>query len=173
MTRNQINGGMIAAAAIIAAAAFAVPALAATGGHVSGQGALSTDLRRNFSVSAHIMADGTASGRATLVNKAFTGANGKAPYLLQVDISCGKMLDSNTAILGGTTKRTNDPSLVDAVFFSVQDNGEPGANKDKVSRAYFWDDDPNTQGPPSACLNSTLADVPLETIVSGNLNVKN
>jgi len=169
MTRTQLNGGIIALASI---AALAAPALAATSGMVSGQGALSADPRRNFSVSAKINADGTANGRATLVNKAFTGANGKAPYMLQVDISCGKMLDDHTAILGGSTRRTNDPSLVDAVFFSVQDNGEPGANKDKVSRAYFWDNDPNTQGPPSACLNSTLSDVPLETIVSGNINLK-
>lgn len=168
MTRT-VKRGVIAFASV---AAVAGPVLAATAGQVSGQGALSTDPRRNFSVSAHINADGTASGRATLVNKAFTGEKGKAPYLLQVDISCGKMLDDHTAILGGSTRRTNDPSLVDAVFFSVQDNGEPGAGKDKVSRAYFWDDDPNTQGPPSACLNSTLTDVPLETIVSGNLNVK-
>src|SRR4029079_6044746 len=130
MTRTQLNGGIIALASI---AALAAPALAATSGMVSGQGALSTDPRRNFSVSAKINADGTANGRATLVNKAFTGANGKAPYMLQVDISCGKMLDDHTAILGGSTRRTNDPSLVDAVFFSVQDNGEPGANKDKVS----------------------------------------
>ena len=169
MTRTYVKGGIIALASI---ATLAGPAIAATTAMVSGQGALSTDPRRNFSVSARINADGTASGRATLVNKAFTGANGKAPYLLQVDISCGKVLDSKTVILGGSTRRTNDPSLVDAVFFSVQDNGEPGAGRDKVSRAYFWDDDPNTQGPPSACLNSTLADVPLETIVSGNLNVK-
>lgn len=169
MTRVPVKGGIIALASVVALAA---PAIAATSGMVSGQGALSTDPRRTFSVSAKINADGTASGRATLVNKAFTGANGKAPYLLQVDISCGKMLDDHTAILGGSTRRTNDPSLVDAVFFSVQDNGSPGAGKDKVSRAYFWDNDPNTQGPPSACLNSTLADVPLETIVSGNLNVK-
>ena len=169
MTRMNVKGAMIAIASVVALAA---PAIAATGGMVSGQGALSTDPRRNFSVSAKINADGTASGRATLVNKAFTGENGKAPYLLQVDISCGKMLDDHTVILGGSTRRTNDPSLVDAVFFSVQDNGEPGAGKDKVSRAYFWDNDPATQGPPSACLNSTLADVPLETIVSGNLNVK-
>ena len=168
MTRT-VKRGMIM---VSAAAAIVVPALAATSGQVSGQGALSTDPRRNFSISAHINADGTATGRATVVNKAFTGENGKAPYLLQIDISCGKMLDDHTAILGGTTRRTNDPSLVDAVFFSVQDNGEPGAGKDMVSRAYFWDNDPNTQGPPSACLNSTLADVPLETIVSGNLNVK-
>lgn len=169
MTRNHLKWGMIAFAS---AAALAAPALAASAGHVSGQGALSTDPRRNFSVSAQINTDGTASGRATLVNKAFTGQNGKAPYLLQVDISCGKMLDDHTAILGGSTRRTNDPSLVDAVFFSVQDNGEPGAGKDKISRAYFWDDDPSTQGPPSACVNSTLNDVPLETIVSGNINVK-
>ena len=169
MMRSKAKGGIIALASVVALAA---PAIAAAGGMVSGQGALSTDPRRNFSVSAKINADGTASGRATLVNKAFTGENGKAPYLLQVDISCGKMLDDHTAILGGSTRRTNDPSLVDAVFFSVQDNGEPGAGKDKVSRAYFWDNDPGTQGPPSACLNSTLNDVPLETIVSGNLNVK-
>ena len=162
----------LGAASLVIALASSVPAIAATSGMVSGQGALSSDPRRNFSVSAKINADGTANGRATLVNKAFTGANGKAPYMLQVDISCGKMLDDHTAILGGSTRRTNDPSLVDAVFFSVQDNGEPGANKDKVSRAYFWDNDPNTQGPPSACLNSTLSDVPLETIVSGNINLK-
>jgi len=169
MTRTQLNGGIIALASI---AALAAPALAATSGMVSGQGALSTDPRRNFSVSAKINADGTANGRATLVNKAFTGANGKAPYMLQVDISCGKMLDDHTAILGGSTRRTNDPSLVDAVFFSVLAVSLQNTNKDQVSRAYFWDNDPNTQGPPSACLNSTLSDVPLETIVSGNINLK-
>ena len=169
MSRTLFKGGLLAAATI---ASLAAPALAATTAQVSGQGALSTDPRRNFSVSAKLNADGTASGRATLVNKAFTGENGKAPYLLQVDISCAKVLDDKTVIFGGMTRKTNDSSLVDAVFFSVQDNGEPGAGKDMVSRAYFWDDDPNTQGPPSACLNSTLTDVPLEAIVSGNLNVK-
>ena len=169
MSRISVKGGLIALASI---AAIATPAIAATTANVGGQGALSTDPRRTFSVSARINADGTASGRATLVNKAFTGENGKSPYLLQVDISCGKVLDDKTVIFGGSTRRTNDPSLVDAVFFSVQDNGEPGAGSDKISRAYFWDNDPSTQGPPSACLNSTLADVPLETIVSGNLNVK-
>ena len=81
------------------------------------------------------------------------------------------MLDDKTVILSGTTRKTNDPSLVDAVFFSVQDNGEPGAGKDMVSRAFFWDGDPATTGDPIARLNSTLTDLP-ETIVSGNLNVK-
>ena len=114
----------------------------------------------------------TTGGHATLVNKAFTGENGKSPYLLQLDISCGKKIDANTAIFGGTVRRTNDPSLVDAVYFSVQDNGEPGAGKDKVSRAYFFDADPATTGSPALCLGATLTDLPLETIVSGNIQVR-
>ena len=153
-------------------AGAAVPAIAATATQVSGNGALSTDPRRNFSVSARINADGTASGHATLVNKAYTGANGKSPYLLQLDISCAKVLDANTMVLGGTVKRTNDPSLVDAVYFSVQDNGEPGAGVDKISRAYFFDGDPATTGSPALCQGATLADLPLETIVSGNIQVR-
>ena len=160
------------AASLAIALVSSVPAIAATTGMVSGQGALSSDPRRNFSVSAKINADGTATGQATLINKAYTGENGKAPYMLKLDISCGKMVDANTAIFGGTVRRTNDPSLVDAVYFSVQDNGEPGAGEDKVSRAYFFDDDPTTTGSPALCLGSTLADLPLETIVSGNINVK-
>ena len=161
----------LGAASLVIALVSSVPAIAATGSMVSGQGALSSDPRRNFSVSAKINADGTASGHATLINKAFTGENGKSPYLLQLDIKCGKMVDANTAILGGTVKRTNDPSLVDTVYFSVQDNGEPGAGSDKVSRAFFFDGDPATTGDPALCLGATLTDLPLETIVSGNLNV--
>lgn len=161
---------MLISAALMVAAA--TPALAAPTASVSGQGALSADPRRTFSVSAKVNADGTASGRATVVNKAFSGDSGKGPYLLQVDISCGKVLDDKTVILGGMTRKTNDSSLVDAVYFAVQDNGEPGANSDKVSRAYFFDDDPTTTGDPMLCLGSTLTDLPLETIVSGNINVR-
>lgn len=161
----------LGAASLVIALVSSVPAIAATGNMVSGQGALSSDPRRNFSVSAKINADGTASGHATLINKAFTGENGKSPYLLQLDIKCGKMVDANTAIFGGTVKRTNDTSLVDTVYFSVQDNGEPGAGTDKVSRAFFFDGDPATTGDPALCLGATLTDLPLETIVSGNLNV--
>lgn len=158
---------------LIATLAFALgatPALAETIASASGQGRLSPD--RNFSVSARVNADGTASGRATLVNRAFSGDSGKGPYQLQVDVTCGKRLDANTLIFGGTTRRTNDSSLVDAVYFSVQDNGEPGAGKDRISRAYFFDGDPTTTGDPALCLGSTLADLPLETIESGNIQVR-
>jgi hypothetical protein len=79
---------------------------------------------------------------------------------------------SPARIFGGSTRRTNDPNLVDAVYFSVQDNGEPGAGKDMISRAFFFDDDPNTTGSPALCLGSTLTDLPLETIESGNIQVR-
>ncbi|HUQ13462.1 MAG TPA: hypothetical protein VM055_04220 [Novosphingobium sp.] len=156
----------LSAAALLVAA----PALAAASGSASGQGTL--EKGRTFSVSAKIEADGTASGRATLINRAFSGDSGKGPYQLQVDISCGKLLDDHTAIFGGTTRRTNDSNLVDAVYFSVQDNGEPGKGKDMISRAYFFDDDPSTTGDPALCLGSTLTDLPLETIESGNIQVR-
>ena len=159
---------LIALAVVVAA----TPALAqvTAAGSASGQGTL--EAGRKFALSARINADGTATGQATLVNKNFSGEKPNQPYQLHVDVTCGKRLDDHTAIFGGTTRKTNDQSLVDAVYFSVQDNGEPGAGKDMISRAYFFDDNPATTGDPKLCLGSTLTDLPLETIVSGNINVR-
>jgi opacity protein-like surface antigen len=139
----------------------------------SGSGALDNGARQ-FSFNAKQNADGTVTGQAELTNKDFTGANGTSPYKLHVDISCMKVV-GNIAIFGGTTKRTNDPSLVDAVFFSVQDNGEPGKGADKISRAFFWDDDPATTGDPQSCQLVPFEgpdSFPLETIETGNVQVK-
>ena len=72
----------------------------------------------------------------------------------------------NTVYFGGTTKSTNDPDLVDALFFAVQDNGEPGKGVDKISRVFFWDDDPTTSGDPQACQSNQVTDFPLELIES-------
>lgn len=159
------------AAALLLAGLAAAPAASQSGKEqANGHGQL--DSARQFSFSAQRRANGIVTGNATLVNPEFTGANGHSPYQLQIDISCMKTV-GNIAIFGGTTKRTNDPSLVDAVFFSVQDNGEPGNGRDKISRAYFWDDDPNTQGDPQACQLTGPTDLPLETIGAGNIQVKN
>lgn len=127
-------------------------------------------VKRQFSFSARVHADGTVTGQAVLHNPAFEGANGK-PYQLKVDISCMRVV-GNIAILGGTTERTNDPNLVDAVFFTVQDNGEPGKDRDKISSVFFWDDDPTTEGDPQACLLTGPTDFPLNTIDSGNIQVR-
>jgi hypothetical protein len=144
--------------------------------HANGHGTLfATDengrqVRRQFSFNARRNQDGTVRGNAVLHNPAFSGANGQN-YQLQIDISCMKRY-GNIAVFGGLTKRTNDPNLVDAVFFSVQDNGEPGRGVDKISRAFFFDDDPTTTGDPQICQNTGPNDFPLETIEAGNIQVR-
>jgi hypothetical protein len=169
MSRPRNVLAALALVGALAAGALATVALAASGASASGHGALETpDGLRQFSFSATEHADGTVTGNAVLHNPAFQ-VDGK-DYQLQIDISCIKVV-GNIAILGGTTKRTNDPSLVDAVFFTVQDNGESG-KQDMISRVFFWDDDPTTTGDPQACLLTAPTDFPLETIVKGNIQVR-
>ena len=127
--------------------------------------------RRQFSFSARRQSDGTVTGSAVLHNPAFSGPNGNQPYMLQIDISCMQVV-GNIAVFGGTTRRTTDPNLVDAVFFSVQDNGNPGAGNDRISRVFFWDDDPTTTGDPQACLVTSTTAFPLEPIEAGNVHVR-
>jgi len=176
MFKTKIGKAAIFLTVTLAAAA-SLWAIAPILASASGEGTLFVQndngdvVRRQFSLSARMYPDGTAKGQAILHNPAFSGANGQK-YYLQVDISCMKVI-GNTAFFGGTTKRTNDPNLVDAVYFSVQDNGEPGRGVDKISRAFFFDDDPNTTGDPALCQLSSNTDLPLETIDSGNINVKN
>jgi hypothetical protein len=141
----------------------------------NGHGALPTirasngkPAKRQFTFSARRNPDGTASGNAVLHNPAFE-VNGQN-YQLQVEITCLRIV-GNIAIMSGLTRRTNDPNLVDVVSFTAQDNGEPG-NNDRISRAFFWDDDPNTVGDPQACQNTGPNDFPLEQIENGNIQVK-
>ncbi|SRR5215204_4352869 len=142
----------------------------------SGMGSLSVqtpdgrDAKRQFSFSAHRNDDGTVQGNAVLHNPAFTGTNDQR-YQLQIDISCMQVI-GNIAFFGGLTKRTNDPNLVDAVYFSVQDNGEPGKDSDLISSVFFFDDDPTTTGDPQLCLNNQVGDFPMFPIESGNIQVR-
>ncbi len=157
---------------VLAAASSADAHQVAASGHgtLLRENADGDTVRRQFSFSARQLADGTVTGQAVLHNPAFEGADGRA-YQLKVDISCMHVV-GNIAVFGGTTSRTNDPNLVDAVFFTVQDNGEPGGGSDRISGAFFWDDDPTTTGDPQACLLTGPNDFPLETIESGNIQVR-
>lgn len=129
-------------------------------------------VKRQFSFNARRQPDGSVKGQAQLINPAFGGSgNNNAPFQLHVDISCMQIV-GNIAIMGGFTKRTNDANLVDAVFFTVQDNGEPGKGVDKISRAFFNDDDPTTQGDPQDCLLTGPDAFPLLPIEGGNIQVK-
>ena len=160
-----------------ATALLAVPTLGQTA--ASGHGTLLVtnpdghgSTRRQFSFSARMDASGAVKGNAVLVNPEFNGDKGQY-YLLQIDISCMNVV-GNTVYFGGTTRRTNDPNLVDAVYFGVQDNGEPGRNLDMITPAVFWDNDPSTTGDPGACVNIQPGDpnFPMSLIEAGNITVR-
>src|SRR3954464_12871833 len=99
-------------AGLLGLALVTSPALAAKKGDVRIQGQGTIEDGRTFSVSAVLYQDGTARGQATLINRNFTGSNGHAPYNLHIDISCAKQLEDGSVVIGGFTRRTNDPSLV-------------------------------------------------------------
>ena len=128
--------------------------------------------RRQFSFSARMNGDGSASGTAVLHNPADDGAHGNQPYGLLIDISCMKVV-GNVAFFGGLTRRTTDPNLVDAVYFSIEDNGQPAAGTDRISRAFFFDDDPTTTGDPQLCQGIQIGDFPMQTIEAGNIRLAN
>jgi len=175
LSKYVVLSAAIVALAVVGFSKFGVSSAAPPSASANGQGTLlvldgdGNTVRRQFAFSARQNPDGTANGNAVLHNPAFTNANGQK-YQLQIDIRCMKVI-GNVAFLGGLTRRTNDPSLVDAVYFSVQDNGEPGKN-DMISRAFFFDDDPNTQGDPMLCQGNQLGDFPMEKIEAGNVQVK-
>jgi hypothetical protein len=137
----------------------------------NGQGSLDGQ-DRHFAFNAKRAADGTVSGHVTLINKAFSGDSGHGPYRLQGDIECFVVV-GNIATSGGTVRRTNDSNLTDTFYFRVQDNGEPGANNDQISRVAFFDEDETTTGDPALCENPGTAEytqmVPIE---SGNIQVR-
>ena len=170
--KRHAGVAVLTAFVAIIAAVFASVGLAATTQSASGQGTLDNGTR-TFSFSARTNADGTVTGNAVLINHNFTGENGQSPYRLQIEISCMNIVD-DVAFFGGTVKSTNDSSLVDAVYFAVKDNGEPGAGVDQISRVAFFDADPNTTGDPQLCQFNTPTDgyLPLETIERGNIQVR-
>ena len=167
---------LIAAAVFIIAGICISIAVAAAGVGSSGHGTIlvtnqdGNQVRRQFSFNARRAADGRVTGNAILHNPAFTTENGQN-YMLHIDISCMNV-QGNTVFFGGTTQRTNDPNLVDAVYFSVQDNGEPGAGADQISQATFFDENPSTTGDPMLCLNNRVGDFPMFAIDAGNVQVR-
>ena len=85
--------------------------------------------------------------------------------MLQIEIVCMNV-EGNTAFFGGTTRRTNDPTLSRNVFFIVQDFGEPGRGSDRISEVGFSPNDP------TECADLTLDVLPTRVIESGNISVR-
>jgi hypothetical protein len=126
-------------------------------------------VRRLFSFSARRLRARSVRGQATLPNPTFTVDNGQR-YQLQIDIQCMRVV-GNVAIFSGTTRRTNDPNLIDTVYFSVQDNSEPGMNRDRISKVFF-SDAPDAATAPQLCSGNQLVNLPMTTIESGNIQVR-
>lgn len=129
------------------------------------------DNARQFSFNAKRDADGTVTGQAQLVNKNFGGEpDSPAPFRAHIEISCMNTF-GNTVVLGGLVRKTNDPNLEDAAYFTVQDNGEPGET-DQISGVYFFDGDPATTGEPGLCLLTDEDALTLNPIEHGNIQVR-
>ena len=121
-------------------------------------------VRRQFSFSAQIMSDGSVHGSAVLHNPSFD-----PKYDAQFDITCLQIV-GNRASLGGSIRKTSDPVFndeFDAAFFTVFDNGEPGADNDTISEVFF-----DNVVEPSACQFIGADDFPQIPIESGNVQVK-
>lgn len=127
--------------------------------------------RSQFTFNVKRNPNGKVTGQATIRNPSFKTGNGQNDQI-KIDVSCLKVV-GNVAILGGTTKRKNNQTNVEAVYFAVEDNGNPGTGADKIFRGFFFDDDPATKGDPEVCQSLEPAELPaLETIVAGNIEVK-
>jgi hypothetical protein len=125
--------------------------------------------KREFSFNAQVEHDGTVSGNAVLVNPEFEGADVSEPFQLEMDISCVNVV-GDVAFFGGTAQRTTDPNLVDAAYFSIQDDDATGVRK--ISQVHFFDDDPNTTGDPQLCMGNRPGDFPMEPIESGDIDIR-
>jgi hypothetical protein len=72
--------------------------------------------------------------------------------------------------LGGSVRKSSDPVFndeFDAAFFTVFDNGQPGANNDTISEVFF-----DNVVEPSACQFIGADDFPQIPIESGNVQVR-
>jgi hypothetical protein len=138
-------------------------------GSANGQGKLVNEDGSHslFSFNVKSNPNGKVTGQATLRNPSFKTNNGQNEQI-KIDVTCLKVV-GNIAVFGGMTKRKNNQSSDEAVYFAVEDNGEQGA--DKIFRGFYFDDDASTKGDPQVCQTFELAVFPLEPIAEGNIQV--
>ena len=121
-------------------------------------------VRRQFSFHAKVMSDGSVKGSAVIHNPSFD-----PKFDAHFDITCLQVV-GNRASFGGSVKKSNDPVFTDefdAAFFTVFDNGEPGADNDTISSVFF-----DNVVEPSACQFIGPDDFPQSPIEAGNVNVR-
>jgi len=154
----------LAGTALLRTTSAAAPRPSASGhGTVLLQNTEGKTVRRQFSFSARVMGDGSVKGSAVLHNPSFD-----PKYDAQFDITCLQIV-GNRASFGGSIRKTSDPVFndeFDAAFFTVFDNGEPGAGNDTISEVFF-----DNVVEPSTCQFIGADDFPQIPIESGNVQV--
>ncbi len=155
---------VLAGTALLRSTSAAAPRPSASGhGTVLLQDTDGKTVRRQFSFSARVMPDGTVKGSGILHNPSFD-----PKYDAQFDITCLQVV-GNRASFGGSIRKTSDSVFndeFDAAFFTVFDNGEPGADNDTISEVFF-----DNVVEPSACQFIGADDFPQIPIESGNVKV--
>src|ERR1044072_2259295 len=155
----------LAGTALLRSTSAAAPRPSASGhGTVLLQNTDGKTVRRQFSFSARVMSDGSVNGSGVLHNPSFD-----PKYDAQFDISCLQIV-GNRASLGASIRKTSDPVFndeFDAAFFTVFDNGEPGAGNDTISEIFF-----DNVVEPSTCQFIGADDFPQIPIESGNVQVR-
>jgi len=155
---------MAATTSLLRSTSAAAPKPSASGhGTILLQDTEGRTVRRQFSFSARISSDGTVKGSAIIHNPSFD-----PKYDAQFDITCLQIV-GNRASFGGSVRKTSDPVFndeFDAAFFTVFDNGEPGADNDTISEIFF-----DNVVEPSACQFIGADDFPQIPIEAGNVQV--
>jgi hypothetical protein len=157
----------VAVGALAAMIAVGTPAHAVSGPSSNGHGTYTVtgddgkDYKRQFSYNAVTQKDGTVNGNAEIHNAAYD-------FTAHIDVSC-LLVDGNRASMGGTVTKSNDPGLGEGTFafWTVYDNGEPGAGKDTMSATYF-----DFQAAPPSCQLIGANDFDQTPIEEGNIQVK-
>ncbi|HEU4506957.1 MAG TPA: hypothetical protein VFR78_01875 [Pyrinomonadaceae bacterium] len=152
-----------AATTMLWSASAAAPRPSASGhGTILLQDTEGRTVRRQFTFSARITADGSVKGMGILHNPSFD-----PKYDAQFDITCLQIV-GNRASFGGSIRKTSDPVFndeFDAAFFTVFDNGE-GDGSDTISEVFF-----DNVVEPGACQFIGADDFPQIPIESGNVQV--
>ena len=172
MKRNQLFlfAGLLITTMAASTIMLRSTSAAAPGPSASGHGTIllqDTDgktVRRQFSFSARITSDGSVQGSAIIHNPSFD-----PKYNAHFDITCLQIV-GNRASFGGSVRKTTDPVFndeFDAAFFTVFDNGEPGAGIDTISSVFF-----DNVVEPSACQSIGADDFPQIPIESGSVQVR-
>lgn len=134
-----------------------------------GQGTLYTEegSQSRFSFNVRRNPNGKVTGQAALRNPSYKKTNGQNEQI-KIDVSCLKVI-GKVAVIGGMTKRKNNQSKSEAVYFAVEDGDNQA---DKIFRGFYFDDDALTEGDAQLCQSIETEVLVLEPIADGNIQIR-